>query len=137
MIRLKETNNVERQSDRLSAVSCVTRKAVVYHWRELPQVSNVLSRQGLVCGDKTRLLLRQKFVATNTCSSRQKNCHDKHTFVASKDVFCCHQHVFVTKEVSLSRVATKHVFSRDKHVLVATKIILMAAPANDKRQLCV
>ena len=46
---------------------------VAYQCRELPQVS---------------FLSRQIFVTTNTCLSQQKFCQDKHTFVATKDVFC-------------------------------------------------
>ena len=49
-----------------------------------------------VTRDKTRLLFRQKF------------CRDKHTFVASRDVFC-----------------------PDK-IFAATKTTLVAAPANDR-----
>ena len=61
-----------------------------------------------VCLDKQRFV-----VATNIILSQQIFCHDKHIFVAANDVFC-----------------------RDKHVLsqlnfVATKQILVAAPAND------
>ena len=81
----------------------------LYHWRELPQVT---------------FLLRQKF------------CRDKDVFIVTN----MSQHNFV---------ATKHVFSHDKGMLVATKllsqqnifvtikcfvatkIILVAAPAND------
>ena len=76
------------------------------------------------------------------------SCH-KHIFVAMKDMFCRDKHVFVATKVSLSRqnyvswdkslrrdknmhtfAATKDVFCSDK-TFVATKIILVAAPAND------
>ena len=46
---------------------------------------------------------------TNITLSRKKFCRYKHTFVATKDVFCC-----------------------DK-TFVATKNILVAAPANDSK----
>ena len=47
-------------------------------------------------------------------------------FVATEYVFCRDKHVFV---------ATKHVFCRDKtFVSVATKMVLVAAPANDSCQ---
>ena len=105
-----------------------------------------LSRQTRVCRDKTRLLSRQKyacrgkiFVATKLCLlrqicfiktsvattkhlSRQQNfsrdktkyfCCDKYTSVATKDMFCRNKHTFV------------------KHVFVATKMIFVAALAND------
>ena len=57
-------------------------------------------------------------------------CHDKHTFVARKVSFS-HKHTFVR---------TKAVFCRVKHVSVTTKLflatqmILVAAPANDREE---
>ena len=54
--------------------NCTRRLAWDYHWQELPKVS---------------FLSRQKFCRANTCLSRQNYvCRDKHTFVATKDVFC-------------------------------------------------
>ena len=82
------------------------------------------------------------FVATNTCLLRQNKlvttkhtsrqflllrqnlCRNKHTFVATKDVFCRDKHVF----------AAYH-FCRHK-TFVATKMILVAAPANGVVQCC-
>ena len=74
-----------------------------YHWRELLQVS-LLSRQ-------TQIFL----------SREEYFCRDKHVFAATKVSLC------------LSRQAY---FSRDKRrilsrTFVATKIIVVAAPAND------
>ena len=107
---------------------------------------------------KTRLLSRQKY--EKLCLSRQICCFfcfvfliDKHTFVASIDVFCRNKHVSVSTKVCLSQqnvcrdnimfVAT-NICCRDKQTkfatkllswqmncFVATKIILVAAPAND------
>ena len=58
-----------------------------------------------VCLSQQTRVCRDKLVAINIILSRQRFCHGKHTFV----VFC-----------------------RDKHkTFVATKIIFMAAPAND------
>ena len=108
-----------------------------YHWRELPQVSffvatNVLSRQTRVCCDKTRLLSSQKYA-----------CRDKIVFVAPN--ICHNKHNFVAASIILSRqtqnksfVATKVYLSlqnscRDKIMFVATKMILVAAPANDRK----
>ena len=76
-----------------------------YHWRELPQIS-LLSRQ------------KFSFVTTGILLSRQKTCF---VFVATKVSLC------------LSRQAY---FCRDKRrvllrTFVATKIILVAAPASD------
>ena len=54
------------------------------------------------------------FVATNIILSQQNFCHDKHTFVVTKDLFCHDKHI-----------------CHDK-TFVTTKMILVAAPANDK-----
>jgi len=116
--------------------------------------SILLSRQTRVCCDKTRLLSRQKYacldktlVATNMCYlSRQKFCRDKRhslqyryvswlgacipglCLILQRQNFCHEKHTFVS---------TKDVFCRDKHAFVATKfiatkMILVAAPASDK-----
>ena len=53
------------------------------------------------------------FAATKICLSRQMFCRDKHTFVATKYVFV----VFVAT-----------------NKIVATKMILVAAPANDSKR---
>ena len=72
----------------------------------------------------TKVLSRQIFVATNITLSRQKFCRDKHTFVATKHVFCRNKSMLVnlfTKRLSRQAyfVATKDVFFRDKHVFGA------------------
>ena len=64
-------------------------------------------------------LSRQIFVATNIILSRQKFRRDKHTSVATKDVY------FRDKTF----VATKVVYCHDK-TFVATKTIVVAATAN-------
>ena len=115
--------------------------------------SILLSRQTRVAATNT------SFVATKVCLSRQNSCRDKHVlFVATKVLprqttqpavqvcfwlgacipglclilqrqnFCHEKHAFVS---------TKDVFCRDKHAFVATKfiatkMILVAAPASDK-----
>ena len=73
--------------------------------------TKVLWRQTRVCGDKIRLLSRQKyaccdktFVVTKLCLSRQTYfCCDKHNFVATKDVFCCDE----SKHVVIKRFCDK------------------------------
>ena len=97
----------------------------------------VLSRQPCVCvcRDKTRLLSRQKyacrdkimFVAANTCTFVSTKgvflrvCRDKSKLVATKIMF-----------VATNICRDKNMFCRrDKHNFVATKMILVAAPAND------
>ena len=65
-------------------------------------------------------------------------CRDKHLF-SHREVYFCRDKSFVaTKKIIkkiatklLSRQTTKHVFCRDEHVFVATKMILVAAPVND------
>ena len=64
----------------------------------------------------TKRLSQQTRVCYDKDSWRQKLCHDKHTFVETKDVFCLEKHMFVA--------------TNDK-TFVPTKIILVAAPAND------
>ena len=51
----------------------------------------------------TKLLSREISVATNTCLSGQMFSRDKHTFFATKDVFCRYRYVFVATKVSFSR----------------------------------
>ena len=103
-----------------------------------------LSWQTHVCHDKTRLLLWQNYA-----------CHDK-TFVATNIFFS--QQIFVATNIillwqdKLTFVMTKHIFCHDKSMLVmtkrlswqktcfmfvatsfvTTKIILVAAPTNDR-----
>ena len=88
----------------------------VYHWRKLPQVH---------------------------CLSRQNLCRDKHVFVTTKHIFCRDESLLVaTKLLSLQnyvccdKYLSWQTFCRDKcsvapHIFVATKIILVADPAND------
>ena len=78
----------------------------LYFCRSKTFVMTNISRDKHACHDKT-------FVATNTCLLRQKFCHDKHTFVATKDVFCLDKRMFA---------ATNY------KTFVPTKIILVAAP---------
>ena len=59
-------------------------------------------------------------------------------------MFCRDKHMFAATNIILSRqsfahifVVTKNVFCRDTHVFVATRIRLVAAPANDTRQVAV
>ena len=59
----------------------------------------------------TKLLLGQKY---------KTFCHDKHTFVTTKDGFSRNKHVCC-----------------NKNMFVATKIILVAAPANDNDHVAV
>ena len=69
----------------------------------------LLSRQKYACRHrrffaKTLCLSRQNiFVATKLLLRQILVCRDKHTFVATKDVFCCDKHVFVARKISLSR----------------------------------
>ena len=64
------------------------------------------------CRDKSMLVANRTFVATFVAT--EIFCHDKHNFVATK--------TFVTASIFLSR---------QKTCFVATKMILVAAPAND------
>ena len=113
-----------------------------YHWRELPQV----------CFVSTKVLSRQNAssVVTKVCRTRQNFCRDKIMFVAIcvlSTHICCDKHVFVATKASMSQtkrlprqthfccdktlVATGLHLSRQNTGFVATKMILVAAPAND------
>ena len=106
-----------------------------HYWWELPQVSFLLQQK--FCDNKhichthqdktfvrTKLcLLRQNFhhkkifVTTNPCLLRWLFFgHDKHTFVASRDVFCCDKYVCHDKSLSWQK------FCHNKMMLVATNI---------------
>ena len=104
------------------------------------------------------------FVVTKRLLRQTHICRDKHTFVGTKDVLCCDKHVsgatkvslswqnfcrdkimFVTRKVLLRQAYfccnKRCVLSRQTRVccnkaFVATKMILVAAPANDNIQLC-
>ena len=103
--------------------------------------------------DKRRILSRQKyayrgksFVATklrlshpNFCRDKHVFVHtDKHTFVASKDVFCRDKSILDKHKLVATMtcfVATNTCLSRQTNtclLCVATKIILVAAPANNR-----
>ena len=65
-----------------------------------------LSRQAYFCCDKGCVFLRQTRVC-HKCSvttkihlSQQNLCHNKHTFVVTKDAFFCDKRVFVTNVLS-------------------------------------
>ena len=93
--------------------------------------------------DKTRLFSRQKcacrnntFVATNIFLSRQTFCRATNiiTFVGSKTSFVATKHVLVARNICRDKtiLSRKAYFCRDrKHTFVATKIVLVAVPAND------
>ena len=67
------------------------------------------------------------FTATTTGLSRQKFCRDKHTCLSRQ------AYLFVVTKISLSRQNICRDRIRDT-CFVATKMILVAAPANDKRE---
>ena len=102
-------------------------------------------RQKYVCHDK------HIFVATNMILSLQNICRYKHTFVATNIILSCQnifclkyacrdKHVFVATNICLDkRFVTTKIFCRDKHnfvcrdkTFVKTKMMLVAAPANDR-----
>ena len=118
--RVKETQNL-----RTGLINCYRTKAValLYHWRELPQVSFLLRQK--ICPDKTRQntanICRRKhnYVVTKlllpqiyTCSSQQNTsfCRDKSMLFATN--------AWLSRQIF---VATK-LFCRDKHNFVETKL---------------
>ena len=70
----------------------------------------------------------QIFVMINMCLW-QKFCHHKHTFVMTKDMFCHDKILFVATNICCDK---KFVTTKILSYFVATKIILLTAPANDK-----
>ena len=93
------------------------------------------------CFDKHVFIMTKHFFCHD--KSRQNFCHDKIMFAATK-IFCHDKHNFVMTKLQHTFVVTKdmfccnkHVFCHDKQVchdkfFVATKMILVAAPANDR-----
>ena len=66
---------------------------------------------------------------------RQNNCRDKHVSVETKHVFCRDKGILVQnlcRDQNISSGQTS--FCRDKHTFVATKMIFVGAPANDSRE---
>ena len=56
------------------------------------------------CRDKSYVFVVTKyFCCDKYLPRRTRVCRDKHTFVATKDVFCRDEYVFVATKVSLSR----------------------------------
>ena len=114
------------------------------HWWELPHIfwcnkrilaaTTLLPQHNYVCRDKI-FLLQQKLLPW------QNFYHDKHIFVATKDMFCCDKYVccdgskLVTTKIIF--VATKTCLSqqklcRHKHTFVATKDVF----CHDKNDTC-
>ena len=75
------------------------------------------------CCDKSMFAATKLLQYSALLQLRQNFCRDKHTLIATKDVFWCDKHVFV---------ATK--LLRCLKTFVAAKMILVAAPANDRNQ---
>ena len=134
-----------------TSIIFVATKVVLCCDKSMLVATKLLSRQTYSCCKKT-------FVATNIC--RDKHifvvticCCDKLTFVTTKHVFCRDKSMlvrttklsqqknivatnvlFVQQKFCCSKhtfVMTKDVFCYDKHMFVMTKMILVAAPAND------
>ena len=126
--------------------------ALLYRWRELPQVSflTCLSWQNMsfvttkVCLSRQKYLSQHTFAASKDVLSWQTRvCHDKSMLVMTKLVtakLCLSRQIFVMTTVLsqqtkvLSQQAIKDVFCCDKDMFVTTNIILVAAPANDTSQ---
>ena len=88
--------------------------------------TNVLWRQTYLCRDKTRLLSRQTrvcFVAINTCFSYR--C--KHVFLLSQQT-CV---PLIAANMCFS-YRGKHVFLLSGQTCANTKMLIAAAPANDR-----
>ena len=141
----------------------IRKQVVTYHWRALSQVSFLL-RQRVFSRQKTCFVAKKSMlVATKFCLSRQKVCHGKYVATEHVFRFLCRDRtrllsrqnyastVFIATKVCLSRqnyvcrdkllsrqktcFVVTNTFCRDKHkTFVASKMILMAAPANDSKR---
>ena len=124
----------------------------VYTYTRKDGVCSCLTRTDII-GGSCHVFCRDKsmFVTTNMIFSRQNICRYKLTFVATKHIFswqkyaCGDKHVFVTTNICRDKrfVPTK-IFCRDKHnfvcrdkTFVESKLILVAAPANDRHSLLI
>ena len=116
--------------------------------------NTVLSRQNFCC-DKLIFIVtnmcsswqNRSFVATKLCLLQQNCCHDRHMFVAENicrdkcfvatKIFCHDKHNFVTTKAYFFR-DKRHVLLRQTCLLrqnfVATEMVLIAAPANDRSE---
>ena len=86
----------------------------------------VVTKDMLSC-DKSMLVMTKLFPKLLSWQTRTNTCHDK-SFAATK-VFCHDKHSFVVTKVLLWQAY----FCHDK-TFVMTKMILVAAPASDKKQ---
>ena len=139
-------------------------RSIIFVVMKLLSRQTHLSWQTPVCCDKTRLLSQQKRACRNkkhNCVSTNI-CRDKRVFVVAKHIFCCDKKyaccMFVMTNTCLSWqifvmiqlcfLSRKACFCcdktcalswqtsvcREKHVLVTTKMILVAAPTIDTQQ---
>ena len=109
---MSKAPGIEEGHATVTVLAACLQQYVKYHWQELPQVSFLL-RQKYACCDKTFVmrnmcLLRQIFVATKVLTQqkyfvaanitllRQIFCRGEHTFVATKDMFCCDKHMLLS-----------------------------------------
>ena len=79
-----------------------------------------------LCFFATNICHNKSFVMTKICLSWQKFCHDKQSFVATEDMFCQDKQAFVPQQTCVCHNKTFVMTS-----FVATKVILVAAPASD------
>ena len=84
----------------------------VYHWRELPQVS---------------FLLQQRCCRLKHVSQQTRACRDKRR-VLSRQKYACSEKTYFLLKLCLSR---QNIFVATNTCFVATKMMLVAPPAND------
>ena len=123
----------------LNYISTCLSRHVFFHDTSMLVAIKLLSRQIFIA--TSLLLSRQIFIATSLLLSRQthfcrdKTCRNKGMLVATNTCLS-RQKYFVVTSILLSRQKTylcKTCVCHDKHVFVATKMKLVAAPANDKQ----
>ena len=92
----------------------------IYRWRELLQLQVSFCHNNSFVVTNTGLLQQNTpFVMTKVCLPQQNSCHDKimfvmtkyfwrnkhhdkHSFVTTRDAFCCNKNMFVMTKVTLS-----------------------------------
>ena len=109
---------------------------------------SLFQRVGVIIGGSCHkyIFCRGKtFIVTNICRNKHNFCRDKHVFCRNKRRLLSRQSTLVATKLLVSKhlvskllsqqnYVSQQKFCRDKHTFVATKMILVAVPASDRRE---
>ena len=109
------TTNICRDKHNFVMTKCLSWQAYFCHYKHMFVMTKHVFCHNKSTLVKTKLLSWQTHVCRNKCLLWQMFCHTKYSFCRNK------RHALMWQT---------HVYC-DKHVFVATKIVLVAAPAND------